>query len=189
MILIFASIYDLAIQARGVISWALRHPDLPAFPVSGLTPRATSLQILSCACCYEQSVHALSPQGMDAGTPLPQGIQASLLCGARPRKLMTRATAMRTHPVGSTRQCLLRVNLRGSLAKSDSTNTYTPLTGSLHFHYSTVTSKCYHLQHKWLPVSTVYPRRGEREGLKHRHLLRSKALDASDELWRGEKSP
>ena len=38
---------------------------------------------------------------MDAGTPQPQGIQASLLCGARPRELMTRATAMQTHPVGS----------------------------------------------------------------------------------------
>jgi hypothetical protein len=58
MILIFASIYDLAFQARGVISWALRHPR-PA--VSGLTPRATSLQILSCG-RYEQSVHALTPR-------------------------------------------------------------------------------------------------------------------------------
>jgi hypothetical protein len=37
---------------------------------------------------------------MDAGTPQPEGIQASLLFGARPRKLITRATAMRTHLVG-----------------------------------------------------------------------------------------
>ena len=96
MILIFASIYDLAFQPRGILSWALRH----GLPVSGLTPRATSLQILSCG-CYQQFLHALSPQGMDAGTPQGIHIQASPLCGARHRKPMTRATAMRTHPVGS----------------------------------------------------------------------------------------
>lgn len=47
---------------RPSFSWALRHlrPD-GGFPVSGVTPRATSLQILSCR-CYEQSVHALSPK-------------------------------------------------------------------------------------------------------------------------------
>jgi hypothetical protein len=101
MILIFTSIYDLAFQARDVISWALRHPRPAGLPRVWINAAGDELQILSCSCCYEQSVHALSPQGMDAGTPQPQGIQASLLCGARPRKLMTRATAMRTHPVGS----------------------------------------------------------------------------------------
>ena len=37
---------------------------------------------------------------MDAGTPQSEGIQASLLSGAR-RKPVTRATAMRTHLAGS----------------------------------------------------------------------------------------
>jgi hypothetical protein len=54
-------------------------PDLTGFPVTGATPHATSLQIVSCG-CYEQSVHALL-QGMDAGTPQPQGFQASRLYG------------------------------------------------------------------------------------------------------------
>ena len=51
---------------------------------------------------------------MDAGTPQPEGIQPSLLSGARPRKL-TRATALRTYLVGSATWGL--VNLRGPLAK------------------------------------------------------------------------
>jgi hypothetical protein len=38
---------------------------------------------------------------MDAGTAQPESIQASLLCTARPRKPMTRATATRTHLAGS----------------------------------------------------------------------------------------
>jgi len=50
-------------------------PDLTGFPLE----QPTSLQIVSCG-CYEQSVHALL-QGMDAGTPQPQGLQASRLYG------------------------------------------------------------------------------------------------------------
>jgi len=74
----------------------------PCLDYSMITPRATSLQILSCWLLRTTIfARALAPQGMDAGTPQPRGIQATLLCGARPRKQMTRATAMRTHLVGS----------------------------------------------------------------------------------------
>ena len=74
------------------------------------------------------------------------------------------------------------MNLRGSLAKVilhiHSTN------GDLYIFISFQNVIIYSISGRHCPRSTRD--RGEREGLKYRHLLRSKV---SDELWRGEKSP
>ena len=106
-------------------SWALRHPRLDGLPrVWSNAAGGKSLQIMSCG-CYEQFVHALL-QRMDAGTPQPQGIQASRLCGIGTDDPGDR------NANGSGGRCLLGL---GQLAGTKLYCTSIPLMRSLHFLY------------------------------------------------------
>lgn len=110
---------------------------------------------------------------MDAGTPQPEGIQASLLFGARPRKLITRATAMRTRLVGSAYlgfgQLTRVFSYIDTLHQRD-----------LYIFINLQNVIIYSISDCQRPRSTRD--RGEREWMKHGHLLRSKA--SHDELDR-----
>ena len=121
----YTCFYNMAFRPRGVILLgATPSPTRRASPCLEQRRRGKSLQIMSCG-CYEQFVHALL-QRMDAGTPQPQGIQASRLCGIGTDDPGDR------NANGSGERCLLGL---GQLAGTKLYCTSIPLMRSLHFLY------------------------------------------------------
>lgn len=85
MILILTSSILFVFRARGIIFMGVTPSPPDGLPVSGVMPRTTALQILSCGCYEHQRQRTrFRSREWNAGTPAPNRA-CFRICGARPR--------------------------------------------------------------------------------------------------------